>query len=106
MTITWIEVSDELVEQSRALNDTIEQALASVPSLHTVAPEVTRRNRAEGKGIFGPVVTVPGFEDRTIAGGVRARVFVPDGGAVDGVYLHLHGGGWTLGAANQQDVGL
>jgi len=27
---------------------------------------------------------------------------VPD--AVRGVYLHLHGGGWTLGAANQSDL--
>jgi acetyl esterase/lipase len=29
-------------------------------------------------------------------------VFVPPDPA--GVYLHFHGGGWTLGAANQQDV--
>jgi acetyl esterase/lipase len=36
------------------------------------------------------------------AGEIRLRVLVPE--SVRGVYLHLHGGGWTLGAAKQSDV--
>jgi acetyl esterase len=35
---------------------------------------------------------------------VPVRVFVPE--QVTGVYLHIHGGGWVLGGANQQDVSL
>ena len=31
------------------------------------------------------------------------RVLAPDG-EPRGVYLHMHGGGWTLGAADLQDV--
>ncbi|WP_208026007.1 alpha/beta hydrolase fold domain-containing protein [Amycolatopsis acidicola] len=42
--------------------------------------------------------------DRVVAGGVPVRGFVP--GRVDGVYLHLHGGGWMLGSAAGQDEKL
>jgi acetyl esterase/lipase len=41
---------------------------------------------------------------RTIAGpagDITLRTFVPE--TVDGVYLHIHGGGWVLGTAHQQD---
>jgi acetyl esterase/lipase len=35
---------------------------------------------------------------------IELRVFVPP--TVHGAYLHIHGGGWVLGAADQQDVAL
>jgi acetyl esterase/lipase len=38
------------------------------------------------------------------ADGVRVRVLAPE--EPRGVYLHLHGGGWTLGAADLQDESL
>ena len=104
MPVTWIDVSDELLEESRALNAQIEALLDSMPSTHTIPAEVTRRTRAEGKGVFGELPKLPGFENRTLPGGVRVRTFVPE--RVDGAYLHIHGGGWTLGAADQQDTGL
>ena len=37
-------------------------------------------------------------------GDIPIRVLIPD--QVDGVYLHLHGGGWVLGQADQQDEAL
>jgi acetyl esterase/lipase len=97
---------DELAE-ARQLNDMVEQVLAGMPSVHTVDPVVTRRERAEGRGIFpaperldvARTVIVPGP-----AGDIPVRVLQPD--RVDGVYLHIHGGGWTLGAADQQDPWL
>ena len=63
--------------------------------------ETTRRARYEGRGIFPAPVFLP--EARWLdADGVRVRVVAPD--APRGVYLHLHGGGWTLGAADLQDA--
>ncbi len=97
---------DELAE-ARRINDMVEQVLAGMPSVHTVDPVVTRRERAEGRGIFpaperldvARTVSVPGP-----AGDIPVRVLAPD--RVDGVYLHIHGGGWVLGAADQQDPWL
>jgi acetyl esterase/lipase len=72
--------------------------------VHTVDPAVTRDARSSGAGFSGPVERLAHGVDRTIpgpAGDVRLRMFVPE--QVEGAYLHLHGGGWTLGAADQQD---
>ncbi|MGW4207508.1 alpha/beta hydrolase [Lentzea sp. NPDC004789] len=66
-----------------------------------VAPlEVLRRNRLGGRT---PPVRLPQGRDRTVAG-VGVRVFTPD--QVDGVYLHVHGGGWSFGSADGQDERL
>ena len=46
-------------------------------------------------------------EERTIKGpdgDITLRMFVPE--TVNGVYLHIHGGGFVLGRANQQDERL
>jgi acetyl esterase len=39
------------------------------------------------------------------AGDIAARIIEPEG-EPQGVYLHFHGGGWVLGAADLQDPGL
>ncbi|MBM7856878.1 alpha/beta hydrolase [Lentzea nigeriaca] len=66
-----------------------------------VAPlEVLRRNRLGG---HTPPVRLPQGQDRTVAG-VKVRVFMPD--HIDGVYLHIHGGGWSFGSADGQDERL
>ncbi|GGU33926.1 alpha/beta hydrolase [Lentzea flava] len=62
--------------------------------------EVLRRNRLGGDT---PPVRLPQGQDRTVAG-VRVRVFTPD--HVEGVYLHVHGGGWSFGSADGQDERL
>ena len=93
------------IEEARAFNVALEELLAGAPSVHTVPPTETRRARAEGRGVFPAPEVVPEGRDRVIAGPggeLGLRVFVPPDPA--GVYLHFHGGGWTLGAANQQDV--
>ncbi|MET9078277.1 alpha/beta hydrolase [Streptomyces sp. NPDC004232] len=60
-----------------------------------------RRNRLGGDT---PPVRLPQGQDRVVAGGVKVRAFVPD--HVDGVYLHIHGGGWAFGSADGQDEKL
>ena len=62
--------------------------------------EVLRRNRLGGDT---PPLRLPQGQDRVVAG-VRVRVFTPD--QVNGVYLHIHGGGWAFGSADGQDERL
>jgi acetyl esterase/lipase len=108
MRMTRVEVSDEGLAAARELNEQIESFLATVPSTHLVPPEVTRRNRREGKGVMPAPVILDNGETTSCpgrgGGDIALRVFVPD--EVTGVYLHIHGGGWTLGSAFDGDVGL
>ncbi|MEV6239393.1 alpha/beta hydrolase fold domain-containing protein [Lentzea sp. NPDC051838] len=62
--------------------------------------EVLRRNRLGGDL---PPVRLPQGQDR-VAHGVPVRVFTPE--HADGVYLHVHGGGWSFGSADGQDERL
>src|SRR5262245_56250986 len=74
--------------------------MAALPPVETVPPAASRLARYEGGGLFPPPEFLPQarWEDWD---GVRVRVLSPDGPR--GTYLHLHGGGWTLGAADLQD---
>ena len=103
--MTVVDVPSEAIEEARALNRQVEDLLAQFPSVHTVPPEVTRKSRAEGGGIFGKPVEVDHAVDRTIpsrGGDLPVRV-LPNEGA-KAVYFHIHGGGWVLGSATQQDA--
>ncbi|HLY50184.1 MAG TPA: alpha/beta hydrolase [Solirubrobacteraceae bacterium] len=80
-----------------------------MPAVDTVPPEETRRARREGRGIFPAPVFLPEAQTREIdgpAGAIRLRVFIPPKGGVQGAFLHLHGGGWTLGDNDMQDPRL
>jgi acetyl esterase/lipase len=71
-------------------------------------PEVSRRIRREGGGIWPPPVFLPQARDHMIqgrGGEIRLRILRPEGQAA-GVYLHIHGGGWVLGRADEFDVRL
>jgi acetyl esterase len=85
----------------------IEDVMAAGPPLNTLAPQVIRDARRSGQGAWGPLVFSDMAVDRQItgpAGPLTLRQFVPE--TVTGVYFHLHGGGWVLGAADQQDPRL
>jgi acetyl esterase/lipase len=101
-------VEAEALAETRALNAQIERLLAAQPSLHTVPIELSRRARREGRGVFPPPVYLPEARDLVIpsrGGELKLRVLAP-AGAARGVYLHVHGGGWALGAADLQDPAL
>jgi len=92
-------------EQTRQLNEGIERVLARTVPVHRQQPAEIRAARERGEGIWGPVVTVPEAEPRTLpgpAGELPVRVIASP--APRAVYLHLHGGGWTLGAPHHSDV--
>lgn len=94
-----------MLAETRAFNDALGLALAALPSVHTLPPEETRRARREGRGVFPPLVfsdlattvTIPGR-----AGEISIRVL--EAAEPRGAYLHLHGGGWTIGSADGQDA--
>jgi acetyl esterase len=98
--------ADPQVDETRAFNAQILEWAATQPSIDTVPPEVTRRARREGRGVFPAPVYLPQARDIAIptrAGTIPARVLVPENREPSGVYLHIHGGGWTLGAHDMQD---
>ena len=91
--------------ETAEFNTRLEELLKTVPAVHTLPPQVTRDARESGRGIFGPIVRSEMAADRTIpgpAGELPVRVFVPE--TVRGVYLHIHGGGFTLGHPHHQDT--
>lgn len=91
--------------ETAAFNEQVEALLATVPATHTVEPAVTRAARESGKGAFGPLVFSEMATERTIPtgdGDLTLRLFLPE--TVEGVYLHIHGGGWVLGRAHHSDV--
>ena len=104
-----VDVDAAAFEEAVRFNAELEALLARTPPVHTVPPEETRRARVEGTGTFPPSPLLPEGSDRTIPGPdgheIVLRTFVPPGD-VRGVYLHIHGGGWVLGSAHQQDLAL
>src|SRR5262245_60122866 len=91
-------------EETRQLNELIEKTLAALPPIHTRVPADVRREREEGKGPFPPLQLSPLAREREVAGpsgAIKLRVF--ERSEARAVYLHIHGGGWTLGGAHHQD---
>ena len=100
-------IGSDVVDETRRFNAELERLIATQPPLTEVEPEEARRARVEGRGIWPVPEILPQGTDRTIpgrGGDVGIRVFVPE--QVTGVYLFIHGGGWVLGTANQQDPRL
>jgi acetyl esterase/lipase len=97
---------DAFVEEQRAHTASLMELTAGMGEVDTASPAGLEwlRDAMEPGGLFG--MTCLDFpETRTIpgpAGPVPVRVLVPD--TVDGVYLHLHGGGMTLGSARGMDT--
>ena len=89
-----------MIAEARAFNAELERVLAGMAKVHELPPEVTRRARREGRGILPPPVYLDNAR-MVDAGGVPVRLFEPPD--PQGAYLHLHGGGWTIGAADLQD---
>jgi acetyl esterase/lipase len=99
--------SDAIDASTRAANEMIEKLIAQQPSMLTQTPAQIRAARDAGAGTLPVPVKLAHAEMRAIrgpAGEIPLRVFRHE--QPRGVYLHIHGGGWTLGAADQQDVML
>jgi acetyl esterase/lipase len=100
--------SAEAIDPDTArFNTQLAEAMASVPPVWDVPVEETRAAREQGRGAFGPLVLSEMATSRTIpgpGGPLTLRTFVPE--TVTGVYLYVHGGGWTIGRAHHSDPRL
>lgn len=99
---------DAVDPRTAEVNAAVEAAQAALPATETLPPQLVREAREEGRGFMGPVVRSERAEDLQIDGPVgplTLRVIRPSG-EVRGVYLHVHGGGWVLGAAHHSDERL
>ncbi len=90
-------------------NAHIAQAMAAMPEWWEIGAPTFRQNQREGAGVFPPVIFSERANTRIIdgaAGPLRLREFLPAQGQAQGVYLHMHGGGWVIGGADMQDTML
>lgn len=89
-------------------NAELEKLLARLPSFIDTPVAELRAMRESGKGYMGLLITLDDIATtRKIsgpAGDISLRIFRPP--QVNGVYLHFHEGGWSLGGAHHQDVML
>ncbi|MBB4304843.1 acetyl esterase/lipase [Rhodobium orientis] len=91
--------------ETRAFNADLLETLSALPDPWQFEPALVRQTRAEGGGPFPLPEKSPRAETVTIpgpGGPIPMRIVAPTG-APRGVYLHFHGGGWTLGTTDQQD---
>jgi acetyl esterase/lipase len=96
-------ISDEI----RAQNADIVAKLSSLPDPMSVPPAVVRERRRQGLGPFPLMPASARAQTIAIdgpAGPIPLRIIAPDN--PQGVYLHVHGGGWTWGTADEQDPWL
>jgi len=102
------DVEQQDIDEARAFNAQLEALIATQPPVYELPPEVARKARREGKGVFPAPVFLKEAQDIEITGRggpIKVRVIRPDREPV-GIYLHIHGGGWTLGGHDMQDVAL
>jgi acetyl esterase/lipase len=96
---------DAIAEDTAKFNDAVVSLMTGLPEWWNVGAEATREARRQGRGPFPPVIKSPRARTIGIPGRdgneILLRVIAPD--QVRGVYLHIHGGGWVLGSAEQQD---
>jgi acetyl esterase len=96
---------DAIAADTAKLNEAMVALMTPLPNWWNVGAETTREARRQGRGPFPAPVLSPRARTMVIAGRdgneIPLRVIAPE--RPRGVYLHIHGGGWVLGAANQQD---
>jgi acetyl esterase/lipase len=95
---------DAIPPETKALNENIIAMTKDMANWWDVGAETVREARRKGEGVFPAPVASPRarwIEIDGPAGKIKLRVVAPE--KPRGVYLHIHGGGHVLGAADQQD---
>lgn len=94
---------ESITAETAKFNEWLEAALAEGPALHEVPPAVTRQARLEGKGLLPSGGPLDGSDWRPAPTEAReVRVSLPKGDPT-GIFIHIHGGGWTIGSPTQCD---
>jgi acetyl esterase/lipase len=95
---------DAIPPEMRAANAAIIAAMKDMPEWWEVGPAKVRAARVRGEGVFPAAAKserARWIEIGGPGGALKLRVIAPDQSR--GAYLHIHGGGHVLGAADQQD---
>jgi len=90
--------------ETKAFNEMLVKLLTPMPEWWVVGAEETRAARRRGEGPFPLAPQSPRAQTWEIegpSGKIPLRVVALE--KPTGVYLHIHGGGWVLGASDQQD---
>jgi acetyl esterase/lipase len=90
--------------ETSALNETIIAKLSNTKYWWRMGAPAYRAARKRGEGPFPlspPSPRARAVEIEGKGGPIALRVIAPS--EPRGVYMHVHGGGWTLGGADQQD---
>src|SRR5277367_6158678 len=95
---------ETISEETRGFNEQLVKLLTPMPEWWDVGAQTARASRARGEGLFPLAPKSP--RARTImiegkGGKIPLRIVAPQN--PKGVYLHIHGGGMVLGAADLQD---
>jgi len=99
------------VDMQREVRDfvlNLEKELEAYPPIYQRDPVDVRKEREDGTGRNPkPVISDKAIEReiQNDQGSVTVRAFIPQD-QIDGVYLHIHGGGWVIGGAHHRDPEL
>jgi acetyl esterase len=96
--------AEAISEETRRFNEEIVKLCTPVPNWWEVGAQTVRDARARGEGPFPPAPKSARARTIEIQGKgskVALRIVAPQNPR--GVYLHIHGGGMVLGAADLQD---
>lgn len=97
---------DAISDETREFNAETLAKLSAAPDVWSIPVAEVRRLRAQGRGPFPLPPKCPRAETVTIDGPhgpIPLRIITPEGQQPRGVFLHIHGGGWTVGQADAQD---
>jgi len=103
MRLTFVTVDDDTLAETRAANEQMAAAMANV-RMEEVPPAKVRAARESGRSAFPLPVPDPRAETPTVAGtagDVPLRII--RAAQPDGVFLHIHGGGFTYGSPREYD---
>ncbi|MSO89976.1 MAG: alpha/beta hydrolase [Acetobacteraceae bacterium] len=96
---------DAIDAETAALNDTMIRVMTGLPDWWVTGVTVAREGRRQGRAPFPAPVMSARARAIMIEGKdgaqIPLRIIAPD--QPQGIYLHIHGGGWVLGAADLQD---
>jgi len=90
-----IEVDERATAEAKAVAAEIEAQAAAMPSPHTLPVETQRAGMTAGAEPPLPQAIVDEIA------GVPVRILEPE--IAHGTFLHIHGGGWTMGSNSFQD---
>jgi acetyl esterase/lipase len=103
MRLTFVAVDDDTLAETRAANDQMAAAMAGV-RMEEIPPAKVRAARESGRSAFPLPVADPRAETPSIAGpagDIPLRII--RAARPDGVFLHMHGGGFTYGSPREYD---